>query len=290
MSDNLEIWKQLSKTDPDQTKGFKRSGGFSGTAVKPIYLIQKMTQAFGPCGIGWAIGRPEFTTVPGPEGLTSVHCSLDVRVKIDGEWSDPIPGVGGDQAIGKNRFGIFVDDEAFKKAFTDAVGNALKFLGMSADIHMGRFDDSKYVADLRQEKQETRQATRNGGYQANIVKPRENDGPDAGQVDETPDDPPDSPPHDPETGAIDDEKTIQVILRENHIVHVATLEEAGQEIAAQLRQEDMTYFESETIIGANLPLLQRMPKKWQSALKDLSDKKKDKDARQTDLMRGGEAA
>ena len=223
MSENLEIWKKLSKTDPDQVKDFKRAGGFSGHAVKPIYVVQKMTQIFGPCGVGWVIGKPEFTTVETDDGLVSVHCTVEVSVRLPDtdQMTAPIPGVGGDQAVASRKSGKFVDDEAFKKAFTDAVGNALKFLGMSADIHMGRFDDSKYVSDLRQEKAEAREAKRNGkpangGYQANIVKQRENNGPDDGQVDDsdTPppgfDDPPpcqpdDTPRHDPVTGEVHDD-------------------------------------------------------------------------------------
>jgi hypothetical protein len=47
------------------------------------------------------------------------------------------------------------DDEAFKKAFTDAVNNAFKFVGVAADIHMGQFDDSKYVNELRKEFEES---------------------------------------------------------------------------------------------------------------------------------------
>ena len=59
MPDNLAIWNVLGRTSPEHTKGFKRGGGFSGTAVKPIYTEQKMTELFGPCGIGWA---PNNTT------------------------------------------------------------------------------------------------------------------------------------------------------------------------------------------------------------------------------------
>ena len=50
-----------------------------------------------------------------------------------------------------NSSGLRTDDEAFKKAFTDAIGNAMKHLGMSADVHMGLFDDSKYVESVREE-------------------------------------------------------------------------------------------------------------------------------------------
>src|SRR5690606_23505473 len=43
------------------------------------------------------------------------------------------------------------DDEAFKKAFTDATLNGFKALGVAADIHMGLFDDDKYVSAMERE-------------------------------------------------------------------------------------------------------------------------------------------
>lgn len=152
MTDNLDIWNRLGRTDPTHTKGFKRAGGFSGTAVKPIYTDQKMTEVFGACGDGWGYSEPTFQLVAGPDGQTAVYCWLSVwYLKPDGTRSEPVHGVGGDFAVKKFSSGIVMDDEAFKKAFTDALGNAMKHLGMSADVHMGRFDDNKYVAELKRE-------------------------------------------------------------------------------------------------------------------------------------------
>ena len=39
--DNLRVWNALAKTDPAQTKGFSRAGGFKGTAVKPMWVIKR---------------------------------------------------------------------------------------------------------------------------------------------------------------------------------------------------------------------------------------------------------
>jgi hypothetical protein len=60
-------------------------------------------------------------------------------------------GVGGDKVVGKNKHGLFSDDEAFKKSYTDALSNAMKQIGAAADIHMGQHDDDKYVTAMRQE-------------------------------------------------------------------------------------------------------------------------------------------
>ena len=152
---HLEIWNTLGRTSPEHTKGFTRGGGFKGTAIKPIYTEQKMTEMFGPCGIGWGFSEPTFQLVPGSDGQTAVYCWLTLWFVHDGARSAPIPGVGGDFVIVKQSSGLRTDDEAFKKAFTDAIGNAMKHIGMSADVHMGRFDDSKYVNELKREDAET---------------------------------------------------------------------------------------------------------------------------------------
>lgn len=148
---NLDIWDKLSRTDPAHTKGFKRAGGFSGTAIKPIYTEQKMTETFGPCGVGWGIDEPHFQTAIGNDGQMAVYCWVSIWINHDGKVSAPIFGVGGDMVVVKQSSGLRTDDEAFKKAFTDAIGNAMKHLGMSADVHMGLFDDSKYVRERQEE-------------------------------------------------------------------------------------------------------------------------------------------
>jgi hypothetical protein len=155
---NTAIWDALAKTDPAHTKSFSRAGGFKGTAVKPIYCDQKMTQQFGPCGKGWGMGAPSFQVVPGHNGEVLVYCTVELWWDA-GAGRNSLYGVGGDKAVTYIKANQQYnkperwenDDEAFKKAFTDAIGNAMKHLGMSADVHMGMFDDNKYVKELQEE-------------------------------------------------------------------------------------------------------------------------------------------
>ena len=56
-----------------------------------------------------------------------------------------------DTAAGRYKTYPQSDDEAFKKAYTDALSNAMKFIGVAADVHMGLFDDNKYVQEVRSE-------------------------------------------------------------------------------------------------------------------------------------------
>jgi hypothetical protein len=143
-----DLWDRLGRTDPAHTKSFTRAGGFKGTAIKPMASYRRMTEEYGPCGVGWGMSAPVFDTVPGPEGEVLVFCIVSVW---HGDRDNIVFGVGGDKVIVKQTSGLRSDDEAFKKAFTDAVTNALKLIGVGADVHMGLFDDSKYVNEVRRE-------------------------------------------------------------------------------------------------------------------------------------------
>jgi len=153
MTDRTALWDRLGKTDPSATKGFQRAGGFKGTAIKPMWSFRRMTEEFGACGQGWGINEPKFQIVEtNDEPL--VFCTVSIW---HGARDNIVFGVGGDKAMGKNRNGSFTDDEAFKKSFTDAITNALKLIGVGADVHMGLFDDSKYVSEAKAEFAEKRE-------------------------------------------------------------------------------------------------------------------------------------
>ena len=147
MTENTKIWVAVCKTDPQHTKPFSRAGGFKGTAIKPIWTVKRLTEQFGPVGMGWGMGEPSFTVVPSGEEIL-VYCTVTCWHT---ERANTFVGVGGDKVTAKRSSGPFNDDEAFKKAFTDAVGNAFKFVGFGADVHIGQFEDSKYVQDVTEE-------------------------------------------------------------------------------------------------------------------------------------------
>lgn len=149
---NLELWDKVRRVPTEHLKGFKRAGGFSGTAIKPMWTVHTMTENFGPCGLGWGIDAPIFNVqAAGNEIL--VFCTATVWYRNnETQTTHYLHGVGGDKILAQFSSGLKPDDEAFKKAFTDAVGNALKFLGVGADIHMGLWDGNKYVDEAPAEK------------------------------------------------------------------------------------------------------------------------------------------
>ena len=146
---NLRHWDELCKTDPKHTKSFQRAGGFKGTATKPIWLTMRLTEHFGPCGVGWGMEKPEFSTV-NADGEILVFCTVGLWY-VDGNTRGTVYGVGGDKVLVKRHSGSFANDEAFKASYTDALSNAMKQIGVGADVHMGLFDDNKYVSKMREE-------------------------------------------------------------------------------------------------------------------------------------------
>lgn len=154
---NLSLWESVQATDPDYTKSFSRSGGFRGTAINHTYQQKRATQAFGPKGLGWgsrildekyAEGAPIVHPQHGVIGHEVIHV---VRIELwyvrEGQRGS-VEAFGQTQFVGSNKHGVYTDEEAPKKSLTDAESKALASLGFSADVHLGLFDDSKYVNDL----------------------------------------------------------------------------------------------------------------------------------------------
>ena len=164
-TENLRLWRLLMPTDPKQTRPFQRPGGFKGTAIKPLWNVMRLTETFGPMGTGWGTEEPEFRIVDAGDE-TLVYCILKCWYKeaVDCDRAY-IYGIGGDRVASKRAGSMFADDEAFKKAFTDALGNAFVRLGVSADVHLGLFEDSKYLMNVREHFDNTRaiQAQLEGG-------------------------------------------------------------------------------------------------------------------------------
>lgn len=156
---NMNLWNSVAVTNPNHVKTFTRSGGFSGTAVNATYQAQKATEMFGPCGIGWGIEILEERYQDGApllqEGVVIGKEVIHIlRVKL---WYDfqgkrgEVIHFGQTLFVGRNKNGFFTDEEAPKKSMTDAMSKCLSLIGFSADIHMGLYDDGKYVADLRKQ-------------------------------------------------------------------------------------------------------------------------------------------
>ncbi len=63
-----------------------------------------------------------------------------------------------------------VDEEAWKKARTDATTKGLSMLGFNADVFLGLWDDSKYHQWREQQERSEKQKT-NGGPRGRVAPP-----------------------------------------------------------------------------------------------------------------------
>lgn len=150
MTDNLSLWNAVEKTPPEHTKEITGKS-YKGTSPKPHYLVRKATETFGPCGIGWGFTIEDERVEEGAGG-ERLHIA---RVKVWYEWNGKrgeVEHIGGTQFCGTRSNGkFFTDEDAPKKSVTDALIKALSMIGFAGDIFMGRYDDSKYVAELKAE-------------------------------------------------------------------------------------------------------------------------------------------
>ena len=52
---NLDIY-EAGRAVPAEAQKQVNNGKFSGTDINPMWRIKKLTEIFGPCGIGWYVG------------------------------------------------------------------------------------------------------------------------------------------------------------------------------------------------------------------------------------------
>ena len=140
--DNMRIYESARSVPVEAQKNFN-NGSFSGTDINPMWRIKKMTELFGPCGIGWYY---EIVSERAEEhhDMTMAIVDINLYIKVDGEWSKPIPGTGGNTLVKTTSKGQKASDEGYKMALTDALSVACKALGVGADIYFSA-DKTKYT-------------------------------------------------------------------------------------------------------------------------------------------------
>ena len=137
--DNLKYYN-MGRAVPQEAQKAFNNGRFSGTDINPMWRIKMLTEMFGPAGIGWYVDNVvERSEEHGDTTISIV--TLNLYVKVDGEWSKPIYGTGGNTLLRKG----VASDEGYKMAYTDALSVACKALGIGADIWFAN-DRTKYTA------------------------------------------------------------------------------------------------------------------------------------------------
>lgn len=149
MSDNTSLWKRAFVTDPAAVKPITGKQ-YKGNSPKPYWIVQRLTEEFGPCGIGWG-----FTILGERFERFGEHESLHVAIVrlwyVEGEKRGEFEQVGQTRASYMSAAGKFiVDEDAPKKSVTDALVKCASYLGFAGDIFSGMWDDSEYVESAAQ--------------------------------------------------------------------------------------------------------------------------------------------
>lgn len=144
MNENLKIYNAVREVPREAQKKIAggRLKGF--TDINPMWRIKTLTEQFGVTGFGWYTEVVKQWLEEGAGGEIAAFCHLRLFIKMDGEWSAPIEGIGGSLFVAKESGGLRADDEAYKKAYTDALGIACKSLGVGADVWWAT-DRTKYI-------------------------------------------------------------------------------------------------------------------------------------------------
>lgn len=138
--DNMELWNKV-KQPPKEALKTIGGGRLKGmTDISPQWRYEALTKEFGPCGTGWWY---EIKRTWNEIYTNEVTANAEISLYI-GE-NKPIPGIGGSKISTTESKGVYVSDEAYKMAVTDAISVAAKVLGFGADIYAGKWDGSKYL-------------------------------------------------------------------------------------------------------------------------------------------------
>ncbi len=141
---NMSLWRSVCVTDPAAVKPITGKQ-YKGNSPKPYWIIQRATETFGPCGIGWGVQvvSERFERF-GDEALHVAN--VLVWYVLDGKRGE-IEQMGQTKAAYTSAAGKhIVDEDAPKKSVTDGMVKCLSMLGFAGDIFSGQWDDSKYVA------------------------------------------------------------------------------------------------------------------------------------------------
>lgn len=147
---NKTLWHKVCVTDPKAVKPITGKQ-YSGNSPKPYWVVERLTDEFGPCGIGWG-----FTILNERIERFSDTDSLHIAVvrfwyEFSGKRGE-LEQIGQTKASYQSNAGKFIlDEDAPKKSVTDALVKCASYLGFAGDIFSGRWDDSKYVQEAAAE-------------------------------------------------------------------------------------------------------------------------------------------
>lgn len=146
MADNMTLYNAVRTPPPEALREIK-AGRLAGKSdINPMWRIKTLTEQFGPCGVGWKYTIEKLWTEQGANGEIAAFALINLYHRIGEGWSEPIPGIGGNSFVAKEKSRMYTSDECYKMALTDALSVACKALGVAADVYW-QADKTKYTRD-----------------------------------------------------------------------------------------------------------------------------------------------
>lgn len=147
---NKTLWHKVCVTDPKAVKPITGKQ-YSGNSPKPYWIVERLTDEFGPCGIGWG-----FNIVS--ERIERFGDTDSLHIAVVRFWYEFNGKRGELEQIGQTKASylsskdkFILDEDAPKKSVTDALVKCASYLGFAGDIFSGRWDDSKYIQEAAAE-------------------------------------------------------------------------------------------------------------------------------------------
>jgi hypothetical protein len=148
--ENLKYWNTFNQPPRSALKEIQAGRMKGKTDINPQWRYKAMTETFGVVGIGWKFTVDRMWTEQAANNEVMAFVNISVYVKVGEVWSDAIPGSGGATLVVQESKGMYNDDDAYKKATTDALSTAMKMLGVAADIYAGGWDGTKFKQENKQ--------------------------------------------------------------------------------------------------------------------------------------------
>ena len=136
---NMDLWLSLAPSDMKYLKKVE-FGARKFTSIDPQYQIMKMTEKFGPVGVGW--GYNVEYDYPSTNDMVLIVAKVSIWTTLPENIFGPVAGSRTFWHKDMKR----PAEDAGKMALTDALTKGLSHLGCDADVFLGKHDN-KYNAD-----------------------------------------------------------------------------------------------------------------------------------------------
>lgn len=158
---NQEQIEALKAPFPEEALSSDTSRGFELTSIKAAYVIERLNEVFGPCGIGWRYVHSPFQELETGNGRVKIVTEVAFQYRFQAtndcagcdpvgwdahsngwafrnhcsnhDWCEPIFTCGG-KSVGKGG-AVFTD--ARKSAVTDGLTKAASMIGVGHEVFKG---------------------------------------------------------------------------------------------------------------------------------------------------------